>query len=207
MSQKIQYPASERNKRPILEVLKKHFSSEEPGNVLEISSGTGQHASYFAEHFPKLTFQPSEYEKSLFNSIKAYARDTPTKNVKDPIEIDVSIPCELWNLEHKSYDYVININMIHISPNSCTEGLFKNTPRILKPGGLLVTYGPYAHNGVITPQSNIDFDKGLRMQNREWGLRDIKDLETLAKSNGIQLLHIYNLPANNKCLIWKHGTT
>lgn len=184
-------------------MLLKHIPKETQGNVLEISSGTGQHASYFAQHFPNLTFQPSEYERSLFNSIKAYAQDTPTKNMRDPIEIDVTTSQESWHLEAQHYDYLININMMHISPYSCTQGLFRNASKLLKQGGLMITYGPYALNGVITPQSNIDFDRGLRRQSNEWGLRDIKDLEALGKANGIQLLKTYDLPANNKCLVWQ----
>lgn len=201
-SKKIHYPASERNKTHIIDVLKQHFNTEMPGNVLEIASGTGQHVSYFASHFPKLIFQPSEFEVSLFGSIEEYARDTPTKNVKNPIEIDITTDPVNWNL-NLSYDYMINVNMIHISPLECTVGLFKNGGKILKKGGVLVTYGPYAYNGVISPESNVNFDRSLRRQNPEWGLRDIVDLEKLAKEFGVSLLKIYDLPANNKCLVWK----
>lgn len=183
-------------------MLKKHFNTEIQGNVLEIASGTGQHVSYFAEHFPNLTFQPSEYEKSLFDSIEAYARDTPTKNVKKPVEIDVTVDADKWGLG-VVFDYVFNVNMVHISPYECSVGLFKNGGKVLKSGGLLVTYGPFAHNGVITPESNVNFDRSLRRQNPEWGLRDINDLEKLAQRYGIKLLKIYDLPANNKCLVWK----
>lgn len=201
-SKKIVYPASERNKSPILEVLKQHFDAEQSGNVLEIASGTGQHASYFAAHFPNLRFQPSEHDTSLFESIEAYARETPTKNVESPIKIDVTADPKSWKV-NGAFDYLINVNMIHISPFECTIGLFKNGCAVLKNGGVLVTYGPYAHNGVITPESNVNFDRNLRRQNPEWGLRDIVDLEKLAAGFGVKLLKIYDLPANNKCLIWK----
>ncbi|KAF5269821.1 hypothetical protein FQR65_LT05867 [Abscondita terminalis] len=201
--QKISYRASERNKDPILAVLQKHIPSNVQGNLLEIGSGTGQHSSFFAQYFPNLTFHTSEYEKSLFASLKAYAKDTPTKNVKDPIHIDVTTPYTSWNLSQQYYDYVLNINMVHISPYKCTIGLFQNSSRILKPGGLMIMYGPYAYDGIITPQSNIDFDRGLRMQNSEWGLRDISDLKILAKENQMTLLELHDMPSNNKCLIWK----
>lgn len=201
-SNKVHYPAAERNQSYILEVLKKHFDTGKPGNVLEIASGTGQHVSYFATHFPNLTFQPSEYDSSLFASLEAYARDTPTKNVKNPVQIDITTDPDSWNL-NLLYDYVINVNMIHISPYQCTVGLFKNGCKILIDGGVLVTYGPYAHNGVITPESNVNFDRSLRRQNPEWGLRDIADLKKLAEDFGVKLLKIYDLPANNKCLVWK----
>lgn len=182
--------------------MKKHFDTEKKGNVLEIASGTGQHISYFATHFPNLVFQPSEYDTSLFGSIAEYARETPTKNVKSPVKIDITTDPESWNL-NTFYDYLINVNMIHISPFACTVGLFQHGGKILKKEGLLVMYGPYAHNGIITPQSNINFDKGLKAQNPEWGLRDICDLEKLAENVGLELIKIYDLPSNNKCLVWR----
>lgn len=199
---KIKYPSAERNKPFILDVLKKHFDSNKHGHVLEISSGTGQHVSYFAQHFPLLTFQPTEYEKSLFKSIDAYAADTPTKNVKSAIFVDVTTDSNNWHLEEKLYDYMLNINMIHIAPYNCSIMLFQNAGKLLKRDGLLITYGPYALNGCLTPQSNVDFDKNLRASDSEWGVRDIKDLEQLANANYMKLLQTYDLPSNNKCLIW-----
>lgn len=201
-SQKISYPASERNKSFILGVLQKHLDASKPANLLEISSGTGQHCAYFARHFPDVAFQPSECDASLFDSIRAYARDAPANNVRDPIVIDAKTT---WRLPIPQYDYAININMMHVSEYACTTGLFANARRALKPRGLMVTYGAYAHHGVIAPQSNVDFDAGLRRQNSEWGLRDIVDLERLGKENGIALLKIYDLPANNKCLVWQRS--
>lgn len=198
---KVKYPSAERNKPYILEILQKHFDSNKTGNVLEIASGTGQHVSYFAQHFPLLTFQPTEYEKSLFKSIEAYANDTPTKNVKTPIYVDVTTDSSTWNLNTK-YDYMININMMHISPYQCSVGLFKNASKLLQSNGLMITYGPYAFDGTLTPQSNVDFDRNLRTENPEWGVRDVKDLEKLANENNMKLLNLYDLPSNNKCLVW-----
>lgn len=203
MSKKICYPSADRNKGPILEILQKHIPADTVGKLLEISSGTGQHASFFAEHFPKLSFYTSEVAVQLFDSIKAYAQEVKTRNVKDPIYIDVSEPYSVWNLEEPHYDFILNINMIHITPFQCTTGLFRNSAHLLKRGGLLFTYGPYANNGFITPQSNINFDQNLRSQNEAWGLRDIQHLKTLAADFNIHLLEIYDLPANNKCLVWK----
>ncbi|CAH1988560.1 unnamed protein product [Acanthoscelides obtectus] len=205
MSQKISYPAAERNKTPILEVLKKHLKNVE-GDVLEISSGTGQHAAFFARHFPKLTFQPSEYDTSLFPSIKAYAEEVPTKNVKDPIYVNAADDWKSLGVSNR-FDYVINVNMIHVSPLPCTTGLFKNVGEILKPGGLMITYGAYANNGIIEPQSNIDFDKEIRKRNPEFGIRDIQDLIKLGKNYGIELSSTYEMPANNKCLVWTKNVT
>ncbi|XP_017768512.1 PREDICTED: UPF0585 protein CG18661 [Nicrophorus vespilloides] len=204
MTEKINYPSAERNKVYILDVLKKHFDSSRPGDVLEIASGTGQHAAHFAKHFQNLTFQPTEYEDALFRSIQAYAADAfPKKNIRQPILVDVSNDCDGWKLPLKRYDYMININMIHISPIECTEGLFRSAGKLLKPkGGLMATYGPYAEDGVIKPESNVDFDEDLKRRNPSWGLRDIDDLKKIAKENGIELIDKCDMPSNNKCLVW-----
>ncbi|KAJ8967326.1 hypothetical protein NQ317_001259 [Molorchus minor] len=201
-SKKINYPSADRNKKPILDVLQKHFKKDIEGRVLEISSGTGQHASYFALHFPRLIFQPSEYDMSLFESIKAYANDTPTRNLKDPIRINIVEDWKTWNIGN-DFDYVININMIHVAPFACSVGLFKNVSAIIKPEGLLITYGAYANNGILEPQSNRDFDNSIRARDPECGVRDIQDLKILAESYGINLIYAYDLPSNNKCLVWQ----
>ncbi|KAF5297133.1 hypothetical protein FQA39_LY02713 [Lamprigera yunnana] len=200
---KIRHSASDRNKGPILEVIQKHIPESAKGEVLEIASGCGIHCSFFAEHFPNLTFQASEFNLVLFPSIKAFARDTSTKNVRDPIELDVTKSYKLWGLPVQQVDYILNINMVHITPYQCSISLFENVSQILKPDGLMFMYGPFACDGIITPQSNIDFDKILRRQNKEWGVRDICDLIILAKANKMDLIQKYDLPANNKCLVWK----
>lgn len=97
---------------------------------------------------------------------------------------------------------MLNINMIHISPYKCTEGLFENSSKLLKPQGLLFTYGPYSENYVLSPESNVSFDQSLRAKNPEWGVRDICDLKKLAEKNSMELMNIYNLPSNNKLLVW-----
>lgn len=180
--------------------MKKHLKTDEEGKVLELASGTGQHCSYFGSHFPNLQFQPSDVEQSLFDSIIAYAEDTPTKNVRYPIRLDVS--GNNWQLDD-FFDYIICVNLIHVSPIECSVGLFRNGSQVIKPGGLIITYGAYAYKGVIEPQSNIDFDKSIRSQQPKWGLRDIIDLENIAKKYGIILKHKYDMPSNNKCLVWQ----
>ncbi|KAG5899882.1 hypothetical protein JTB14_012345 [Gonioctena quinquepunctata] len=202
MSRKINYPAADRNKTPILGVLEKHLDKNIDGKVLEISSGTGQHLAHFAPNFPRLTFQPSEYEASLFDSIRSHAFDTPTKNIKEPLLINVVDDSSRWNVP-RDFDYVININMIHVTPFHCTTGLFKNVGQILRPHGLLITYGPYANDGVLEPQSNMDFDKSIRQKDPTCGIRDIQELIKVADDAGIKLMYIYDLPANNKCLVWQ----
>lgn len=192
------------------------------GTLLEVSSGVGMHIEYFAPKFPNLTFQPSEYDARLLDSVKAFAQDCPTKNVCPPIQVDIRKPYTEWGENHDpsgpfltgdshkdfkeykgSFDYMLNINLMHISEFECTEGLFYNTGQLLKPGGLLFTYGAYAENGIIEPESNRRFDAGLRNENAAWGLRDIVDLKKIALKHEIELVEKYEMPANNKTLIWK----
>uniref|UniRef100_A0A182SWW3 Methyltransferase-like 26 n=1 Tax=Anopheles maculatus TaxID=74869 RepID=A0A182SWW3_9DIPT len=203
-------PAGERNKDPILNVLKQFLSKTLPNlRLLEISSGVGLHAAYFAKEFPNITFQPSEFDTTLFGSIDAYRQGI--ENVRSPIFVDVSKPCHEWENEAnvnehncaKHFDYMLNINMLHISPRACARGLFHNASVLLKAGGLLITYGPYAVNGVLTPDSNVQFNKSLQQRNPEWGIRDTSELSEMAILKGIKLLEAIDLPANNKCLIWK----
>lgn len=206
-SKKLVNPSAIRNREPILEILKNHFGTGF-GTALEISSGVGNHVEHFAPNFPKITFQPSEFDQSNLNSIQAYADDCPTKNILPPILIDVRDSFTKWGSFYPdTIDFMININMIHITEFSCAEGLFRNAGALLKPNGLLITYGPYAENGILTPESNKRFDAGLRSQNREWGVRDIADLERLAKQCSIYLKDKYEMPANNKLLIWQKNNT
>uniref|UniRef100_A0A8C1RV85 Methyltransferase-like 26 n=1 Tax=Cyprinus carpio TaxID=7962 RepID=A0A8C1RV85_CYPCA len=151
--------------------------------ALEISSGTGQHVTH------------------SISSIESYRQYHKLHNVKPPIYLDVSQSWENWGgIQTKSCDLIVNINMMHISPLACTTGLLNGVGKILKPQGLLLTYGPYAFNGSITPQSNADFDHSLRYRNPEWGLRDVSILKTLGQGNGLRLE--VDMPANNKCLLF-----
>lgn len=135
--------------------------------------------------------------------IKAYIKKSPMNNINEPLNIDVTTPNEKWGLKTRIFDYMLNINMIHISRFACTENLFKNAGILLKPSGVLFTYGPYARNGVLEPESNVNFDKMLKRQNAEWGVRDIEVLKGLAEKNGLKLNDVHDMPSNNKCLIWE----
>lgn len=205
-------PAGERNKDPILEVLKKYIDPNARSSLLEISSGVGLHSSYYAGLFPNTTFQPSEYEREMFSSINAYKKHLQVTNVLEPIFIDISKNLDDWSSEFQdkkfsdcqnSFDYMMNINMLHISPFVCAEGLFANSSKLLKKDGILFTYGPYAVDGVLEPESNISFNQSLRSRDSSWGIRDIADLKKLAAKNAMELLATHNLPSNNKCLVWK----
>ncbi|KOC67577.1 UPF0585 protein C16orf13 like protein [Habropoda laboriosa] len=203
-AKKLVYPAADRNKDPILSVLKKYIQPGPDQTFLEISSGSGQHIAHFAPHFPQIVFYPSEYEPRLLESIAAYA--TEFANIKDPLRIDVTTEFHTWGngiFKEASIDYIYNANMMHISPYECSISLFSNAGKLLKDNAILFTYGPYAINGKITPTSNVNFDINLRLQDSSWGLRDIKDLKELAEKNGIKLIDIIDMPANNKTIIWK----
>ncbi|VDO18563.1 unnamed protein product [Heligmosomoides polygyrus] len=157
--------------------------------LLELSSGTGQHVIKFAEKFPSVTFQPSEVDARSLHSIVAHIDHYRLPNVRVPLYIDVTKPVNHWALPADygplAVDVMLNINMIHISSQAAVEGLFKASAAniLLKRGtGLLITYGPYSIDGVISPQSNVDFDAGLRRQNPEWGLRDVQELSSVSFS-------------------------
>ncbi|XP_046616208.1 methyltransferase-like 26 [Neodiprion virginianus] len=203
-ARKIFYPAAERNKEPILSVLKEYIRSGPNQNFLEIGSGSGQHVAHFALYLPQVTFYPSEVDIGMLGSIVAYTKEI--SNVQSPILIDVTTNSDYWGAQtfrENSFDYIYNSNMIHIAPHACTVGLFENAGKLLKQNGILFTYGPYKIDGTISPESNVRFDESLKAENPQWGLKDIRDLEKLANENGLDLIEIFDMPANNKTIIWK----
>lgn len=205
--EKLIYPAANRNKEPILQVLKRFLldtrDSPTPATFLEISSGSGQHVAHFAPNFPEIQFQPSEVDKDLFGSISYYAQNCAKRNIKEPIYIDITKNLATFGFQNESIDYIYNANMIHISPYECTIGLFRNAGEFLKKEALMITYGPYSKDGVITPESNVNFDASLRERDPSWGIRDINVLVKLAHDNNLTLIDTIEMPANNHALIWK----
>ncbi|XP_068177359.1 methyltransferase-like 26 [Antennarius striatus] len=196
--------AAGRNKEPILAVLQESVNTKKPLQALEISSGTGQHVACFAQALHNIVWQPSEFDHQYLDSIEAYRAHYQLHNVKPPIHLDVSLPHQCWEeVQPESFDLVVNINMVHITPMACTEGLFRGAAAVLKPRGVLLMYGPYAVNGQISPQSNVDFDLSLRRRNPEWGLRDISLLRSLGQASGLFLEKITEMPSNNKCLLFR----
>ncbi|XP_053392298.1 methyltransferase-like 26 isoform X2 [Mercenaria mercenaria] len=203
-----QAAAADRNKEAILEVLRKYLSADFNGYFLEIASGTGQHVTHFAEHFKQATFQPSDFDPLHLNSITAYISHHKLSNVKPPSKIDITVPVTSWPgmINAATCDVIYNANMVHISPWETAVGLFDAAGALLKPDGLLITYGPYAEDGVLEPDSNVRFDQSLKARDPSWGIRDIKDLKVLADKNRIQLIEKIAMPANNKTLIWKKSS-
>lgn len=199
------HPSADRNSQPISEALLSQVDkTTENLQLLEIASGSGQHAGFLAPLLPNITFQPTEYERNQFGSIAAYAGDCPTRNIRPPFHVDITRDPGDWEAPPApaSYDYMFNSNMMHISPWACSIGLFRAAGQLLKKGGRMFTYGPYAQDGILVPQSNVDFDRSLRQRDASWGVRDIKDLKVLAAENGLQLEKLVEMPSNNKFLTW-----
>ncbi|ATR19956.1 Hypothetical protein RMHFA_03018 [Roseomonas mucosa] len=191
-------PAAERNREPILAVLRRHLPAE--GLVLEVASGTGQHAVHFAEALPGLVFQPSDPDPSARASIDAWAAASGLPNLRPALELDASGGRNWPTLRAAA---VLCINMIHISPWAATLGLMAGAARVLPPGGVLVLYGPYRRDGVETAPSNEAFDRSLRLRDPAWGLRRLEDVTAEAERQGLRRQEVAEMPANNLCLVFR----
>ena len=199
--------ASLRNRGPILETFKNHLNINEQaaGNFLSIAEGDGHHIELFAKYFNQMTFHPTEFDQKRINYTNHYL--SKLSNVKPCQFLDSSKP-ETWSLTEipdlsNHFDYILNVNMIHISTWESTVGLFKGCSKVLKPDGVLVTYGPYAENGILEPASNRQFDESLRSKNSAWGIRDVSELQKLAGLNGMNLFEKVPMESNNYCLLFK----
>ena len=190
-------PATHRNREPILDVLRRWLV--EPALVLEIASGTGQHAVYFTKELPHLSWQPSDQDADALASIESWVAEEGGGNVAAPIELDASAAS--WPIDRA--DAIFNANMIHISPWAVAEGLFAGAGRVLPMGGLLFLYGPFFVEGEATAPSNTSFDEDLRRRNAEWGIRDLEAVTALASENGLSRVESCDLPANNKLIVFR----
>ena len=193
-------PAARRNVAPIGDVLQGCLPAS--GLVLEIASGSGQHACAFGTRFPALTFQPSDPDARSRASISAWIAESGTSNVAAPLDIDVMAP-RWWMNAGERPAAMMAINMIHISPWQASEGLMAGAGSLLAPEGLLYVYGPFRRGGRHISQSNIEFDESLRARNANWGVRDIEDLDRLAASRALRLDEVIAMPANNLSLIFR----
>lgn len=192
---------SDRNKQPILELLLELLP--EHGRALEIASGTGQHVAWFAAHLPDWQWQPTDVDARMLPSIDARASEARLLNVQPARVLDVLQ--QPWPLGDAQYELVFCANMLHIAPPACGAALMQGAARHLAPGGMLVTYGPYLEDEVLTTPSNLAFDESLRARNPAWGLRRREDLEELAWHAGLGLSERHEMPANNLLLVWRAG--
>lgn len=195
-------PPAERNKQPILDVLRKVLPAR--GSALEIASGTGQHAAWFAAALPDWKWQPTDADPGSLDSIAAWTAQAGLANVLPPLILDVMAP--QWPSREapfaQAFDAIYCANMLHISPWATCAALMQGSARHLAPGGVLVTYGPYLEDAVATSPGNLSFDHGLRERNPEWGIRRREDVEREAQRAGLVLRERHAMPANNLLLVF-----
>jgi len=190
-------PAVSRNREPIAAVLTEILPAS--GTVLEIASGTGEHAMFFASLFPHLAWQPSDPDPGALQSIVAWEIDSGLPNLCPPLELDAQ--WDEWPVGR--VDAILCINMVHISPWMATLGLLNGAARLLPDSGPLVLYGPYRRRDVPTAPSNEAFDESLRARDPSWGLRFVEDLRAEADVRGFVFDRMVEMPANNLTLIFR----
>lgn len=188
--------ATQRNRQPILEVLSRTLPTH--GSVLEIASGTGEHAVWFAQQLRPLAWQPSDPDPTMRRSIAAHAAQADCPTLRAPLELDVHD--RPWPVEAAAA--VVCVNMIHIAPWSATEALLRGAGALLGKGGVLFLYGPYRRAGCPTAPSNVAFDASLKSQNPDWGLRDLEEVAERAVENGFELTLATEMPANNLSVVF-----
>jgi hypothetical protein len=189
-------PAAERNRAPILAELQRLLPAQ--GVLLEIASGTGQHAAHCSAGLPGWQWWPSDFEAAALPSIAAWCAGL--ERVAAPLQLDVLQPH--WSGVPATVDAIYCANMIHIAPWACCAGLMRGAARHLAPQGLLITYGPYLEGGVPTSPGNLAFDADLRSRDPAWGLRRLEDVANEAAQAGLMLRERVAMPANNLLLAW-----
>jgi SAM-dependent methyltransferase len=187
-------PAALRNREPIAQVLREWLPGS--GLVLEIASGTGEHAAYFAEAFPGMRWQPSDVHPDALASIGAWNGFAGLANLREPIVIDAA--SDDWPIDRA--DAVLSINMVHISPWASALGLIAGAGRLLARGAPLILYGPWLKHDIATAPSNLEFDASLKSRDPEWGLRRVEDFADAARDS-FDLVEFRHTPANNLMLL------
>lgn len=192
---RLSVPAVARNREPILEVLA--TALEGSSRVLEIASGSGEHAAHFAAALPTVHWQPSDPEPRARASIAAWRDAAALDNLAPPVELNVLE--RPWAAQ--DFDALVVINMLHIAPWEATQALLGEASIRLPEGGVLFLYGPFLRDGVPTAPSNAAFDADLRRRDLNWGIRSLEAIRTLARANGLSLERIVEMPANNLCVV------
>jgi SAM-dependent methyltransferase len=188
-------PACERNQGPILAVLREYFLDRR--RVLEIGSGTGQHAVHFAPAFPDAIWQTSDVEENL-PGIRLWLEEAALPNLPAPLTLDVT---GQW--PEASFDGIFSANSLHIMPWPAVERFFEGVSRVLEPGGILAVYGPFNYHGTYTSDSNREFDVWLKQRSALSAIRDFEAVDELAQRIGCRLVKDHTMPANNRLLVWR----
>lgn len=189
-------PAAQRNADPIAEVLRDVLPAQ--GLVLEVASGSGEHALHFARAFPHLLFQPTDADPVGLRSIAAWRSAEAAPNLLVPVHLDAA--SDRWQVD--AADAILCINMVHISPWAATLGVMDGAARLLPPGGPLYLYGAYFRDGEEPAPSNLAFDESLRSRNPEWGVRRLEQVVEAAAERGLTLNRVVEMPANNLSLVF-----
>lgn len=199
---KLDAPATHRNRGPILDVLLPALAGLADGAlVLEVASGTGQHAAFLAREMPHLAFQPSDPDPDHVASIEAWRAEAGAENLLPALALDAE--ADWWPVAHA--DAVLCVNMIHIAPWSACEGLLRGAARALGAGGLLYLYGPFRIGGALPAPSNVAFDASLRARNPAWGVRELDDVTALAEGAGFVREAVVPMPANNCSVLFRRS--
>lgn len=197
-------PAAERNKQPILDVLRRLLGPQ--GSALEIAAGTGQHAAWFAAALSPWTWQPTDADARLLPVLARRVEAAALPHLRAPVLLDVMAP--QWPVQGaafgREFDAIFCANMLHIAPWAACAALMDGAARHLLPGGLLITYGPYAEEGPMA-QGNQAFDADLRARNPDWGIRRLEDVAAQAARSGLALRERHAMPANNLLLVFGPG--
>ncbi len=196
MSKKPFAPASDRNRLPILDVLRREFADVR--SVLEIGSGTGQHAVCFAKAMQQLDWQPSDLEEH-HAGMRMWLDEARLPNVRAPLVLDVMTA----DLPPASRDAVFSANTAHIMSFEAVQKMIELVGRVLKNGGIFCLYGPFRRNGVFNTPSNASFDEQLRRNDPDMGIRDLEDLDSLGQKSGLERQRLYAMPANNHVAVWE----
>ncbi len=192
-------PATERNREPIERVLRQYLADRR--KVIEIGSGTGQHAVHFASVFPHLLWQTSDRAENLAG-IRAWLQDAGLPNTPDALSLDVG---GIW--PEAQFDAAFSANTLHIMSWSEVEQMFGGLGQVLTDDAVLIIYGPFNYDGAFTSDSNRDFDQALKADAPHRGIRDQAAVDTLAASIGMRLIADVAMPANNRCLVWQRSST
>lgn len=191
-------PSSARNREPLLAVLRRWLPGS--GTVLEVASGLGEHAAWFAAALPGVIWQPTDRSEEALEILRARGEVSGLANLAPPLVLNATAPDD-WPLDRA--DAIVCINMVHISPWAATQGLMAGAAKVLPAGAPLILYGPYIEAEVETAPGNLAFDADLRRRDPAWGLRDLGAVRTLAAGHGLVLAERVAMPANNLCLLFK----